>query len=475
MAKRFDLRPFSGRPAPSDKASAERPASETNARRITKVANFEQRQAAAEGNSGAFPSFVSNQPSLEKNSGQYDALSSNITSILKRKGNQHAHLFEPSAALRKLKPHIPKRGARGSSSTTATANAHGTSQARQSPRTARVVYKAASVQSPRSNEIQPRTSPRAHAARRESTLDAEAMLLASLNLRTGEDVISYFALRGATGPLKVIYLNRAQNAHAFRPYDLVPVPRQRAGVEHFTMSAAGVVVINPKLPSDFQSLSEWTRCSTLYNVVSSIGFFKHFLICKMLRNWRRSIRFKLYMVQRKKLAARLFLAKRAFCGPLTTVSRHVGDVASLRFLESRVQTTHELPHLMQLQNDKRQETFKNVEALHDQVHQEVEIVCNNVNNTMRVAEAAYADDIEMGATHQDVRHKSMVVLKQERLEKLKRKQHAQWDAQMLPAFIRLVDYMSMESLRCAALRTQSEFLQVRFICLTRYIYMCNES
>lgn len=61
------------------------------------------------------------------------------------------------------------------------------------------------------------------------------------------------------------------------------------------------------------------RQSTIFNVMTSIKFFKYYLVYKVFRTWRNNVRYKLYCGQRRKLAAKLFLAKTTFCNPLLQV------------------------------------------------------------------------------------------------------------------------------------------------------------
>ena len=100
-------------------------------------------------------------------------------------------------------------------------------------------------------------------------------------MKTGDDAVAFFARHGNNTPLKFVYCNRSDSGEAFRPYDLTVVPRKAIHSEYFTISASGVVHISPGVPSAFVSLAEWIRESTLFNVLSSIRFFKHYLVTKV--------------------------------------------------------------------------------------------------------------------------------------------------------------------------------------------------
>ena len=51
--------------------------------------------------------------------------------------------------------------------------------------------------------------------------------------------------------------------------------------EHFVFSTFGVLHVLPNAPSESKSLAEWQREAVLWKAVSSIPFFKHYLIRKM--------------------------------------------------------------------------------------------------------------------------------------------------------------------------------------------------
>lgn len=91
--------------------------------------------------------------------------------------------------------------------------------------------------------------------------------------------------------------------------------------EHFTISAAGVVHVQPSEPSEFIPLAEWMHQSTAFNILRNIPYFKHYLVAKTFRLWRSNVRYSLYCQQRRKLAHNLFLARSSFCEPLVRISK----------------------------------------------------------------------------------------------------------------------------------------------------------
>jgi hypothetical protein len=219
--------------------------------------------------------------------------------------------------------------------------------------------------------------------------------LAEVSLfNNGEEAITFFARNGSSTAIKFIYCSRADalapdspfvlrhvstgggsGVHGdFRPYDLVVVPRKHAPREFFTLSSSGVVHITPDQPSEFASLSEWMRASTLFNVLTSIRTFRHFMAAKVFRQWRAHVRHHLYVQQRQRLARSLFLAKDSFCLPLLEVNRHIHEMQSIR-LTSVKQQTVPVADFVKDQADKRNEASNKFQEVVDKLQSLMDKVC----------------------------------------------------------------------------------------------------
>ena len=68
---------------------------------------------------------------------------------------------------------------------------------------------------------------------------------------TGDEAVEFFGRKREDSEVKVLFLIRASTGLDFRPYDLAVVDRTEIEPEHFTMSASGVVHIQPGQPSQF--------------------------------------------------------------------------------------------------------------------------------------------------------------------------------------------------------------------------------
>eukprot|EP01138_Halocafeteria_seosinensis_P005492 gb/GECG01005614.1/.p1 GENE.gb/GECG01005614.1/~~gb/GECG01005614.1/.p1 ORF type:complete len:299 (+),score=25.64 gb/GECG01005614.1/:1-897(+) len=119
-------------------------------------------------------------------------------------------------------------------------------------------------------------------------------------LRTGEDAIAFFVRHGNNCPVKFVHLNYA-DTRRFQPYSLVVVDESDVNPEHFTMSSKGVVHVCPGEPSEFLTLSEWMRFSSIFSVISSIPFFRTFLVRKTFDFWTAYARHSRFKRRRAKI------------------------------------------------------------------------------------------------------------------------------------------------------------------------------
>lgn len=88
----------------------------------------------------------------------------------------------------------------------------------------------------------------------------------------------------------VLHSCRAPEGKRYRPYDLLVIPRERLGLyfeEYFTVSANGVMTIRKGVQAEFVPLSEWVRQSSLFDVISVIGFYKNYITGRAFRCWHK--------------------------------------------------------------------------------------------------------------------------------------------------------------------------------------------
>ncbi|RHY05497.1 hypothetical protein DYB25_001425 [Aphanomyces astaci] len=282
-------------------------------------------------------------------------------------------------------------------------------------------------------------------------------LIRAAGLHTGEDAISFFARNGSNSQIKFVHLNRAESALLFRPYDLTVVLPGDAQAEHFTMSASGLVHIQPGSPSEFIALAEWMRQSTLFNVLTNFRFYKYYLVNKAFMAWSTRVRYKLFCRQRKQLCNTLYLGKDSFSTPLLQVKKVMMDMQSVLLLDFRAQKTYEASAFVEYQATKRTDASKQFESCVEKLQAIAQKVCADVNNLAR--QAHQNDDLNdlSVSVHAD-KTKSIVAAKHEQIQRRKLLKRAAEEASMLCDFIRLIDYITTENLVLLAVASCREFL-----------------
>ena len=283
-------------------------------------------------------------------------------------------------------------------------------------------------------------------------------LSAAMALRTGEDAIAFFARYGNSCPVKFVHLNRADTGDQFRPYNLVVVPQGETDVEYFTMSSKGVVHICPDKPSEFVSLSSWMRESTVFNVLTSMSFFKYYLVRKMFRTWRSNIRYNLYCQQRAKLRRCLFLAKPSFCRPLVEIWRLLSEVAKVELVEIRTAKPFEIHTFTDLQQLRRNEASKLFDAQIEKMREVVERVCQDVSKRARKSDGG-EEGKDGSRPSRSEKSKSMLAVKQEQARRVRALKRAAQEKAMLGQFVRHVDYMVISTLAQLVIRSAEQVLE----------------
>jgi len=86
----------------------------------------------------------------------------------------------------------------------------------------------------------------------------------------------------------------------------------------------------PDAPTEFLSLSEWMQQSTMFNVLTSMKFFKHYLIGKVFSLWKGNVRFKMYNRTRQNLARNLIQTRPAFLQSFMDINKTLYEMQTLK-------------------------------------------------------------------------------------------------------------------------------------------------
>ncbi|KAK9828903.1 hypothetical protein WJX72_002692 [[Myrmecia] bisecta] len=286
-------------------------------------------------------------------------------------------------------------------------------------------------------------------------------------IRTGDDVVEFYARYGQDSAIKFFYCNRADAGRFFRPYDLVVVRREDVEPEHFNISAAGVMHIRKGMQSEFTPLGEWMRESALFSLLTKINYFKTYLIGRCFRRWHKGVRRKMFQRVRSAISDRLFLAKPTFCASLCTIYAHVSEVAGVKMSYTNPSHLYQLEEFADLQVATREQKAKPaLEAIVEKIQQVVEKVCKEAQKQARIYQESIRDvheledttGVELYQGRDAGKARSMIAIKSEKLERARTYKRVMEEAAMLGTFIRLVDYMVVEGVMDRAIATVDELL-----------------
>jgi len=288
--------------------------------------------------------------------------------------------------------------------------------------------------------------PGASARGGDAQADAAAEAMAALSqLRTGEDVMTFFVRYAENCPVKFLHLNPVRHATKFQPYSLVVVPEEEVLPEHFTMSAKGVVHVCPGRPSEFTSLSEWSRFSSVFSVIRSVPFFRDFLAHKAFKSWAAFSRFSKYRRQRRAVAARLFSATPTFAPAVAEIMGIVSHMQSTALLDTS-SWRYTLSSFAAAQSKAREVAGS---VFFSDISRIIEVLRGVCEDVTKRASAGDADGGGAGAAisySRDNKHKSMQQLKAEARARRDALRKAREEESRLGALIRFVDYACVEAL-----------------------------
>jgi dynein heavy chain, axonemal len=289
-----------------------------------------------------------------------------------------------------------------------------------------------------------------------SDVDEVSVIMAGIN--TSDDAINFFARFGSETPVKFVHLIQDQDAKTYSPYELKVTQLHDPMVEHYTMSSAGIVHVCPGEPSECIPLSAWMRQGMMFKILRNIPFYKTYLHRKAFSVWRDNVRYLLFSKQRKKIVDRLFYAKTNACKSILDCKKLLIDVQSVKLLNLDLKTCDKDVFMEQqsAQCNKANVKFDNAMT---SVCNEVKSVIAEVNNLYNTSKQhANANPLGYGDGVTE-KAKSLVKIKQEKAEKKLLRQRAKLEHSTLPEFIRLMDYMSVETLVALAIGTSSSFFE----------------
>eukprot|EP00501_MAST-03F_sp_TOSAG23-6_P001833 GSMAST32.ASY1.ANO1.1911.1 assembled CDS len=275
---------------------------------------------------------------------------------------------------------------------------------------------------------------------------------------SGIDSIAFFAQNCSnTHPTKFLHLNRTDVGHKFRPYDLTVVEAKNINtLDHYTMSEEGVVHVQHGEPSEFVPLAEFMRHSTIFNVISSIKFFRLYFAAKTFRRWCENVRYNIYCAKRKKLEDKLFLANETFCVPLLDINKALVGIEDLNLIgEAKVKALHS-NSFAELQEDVRASSVKQFESITEIAYAILRGVCVKAQKTHKSFEK---NEQLTNLDDRAIKLMSMTQIRENAEARVTAQKRARHELSILGRYIRLIDYICIQKLLVQSIVTVERFLK----------------
>ncbi|KAK9807207.1 hypothetical protein WJX73_008905 [Symbiochloris irregularis] len=270
-------------------------------------------------------------------------------------------------------------------------------------------------------------------------------------VHTFDDILEVFA-KGQACQLSVFFCRSPADALDFQPYDLKvyppdhPVPPREA--DYYTVTMTGVVHVCCGQPTELTPLATFVRQRTLFRVLRSIPFYKHFIVRRALQRWHKNTRQALFKRLRAKVGQILLPVQPPFRAALQEVRGHVEAIASVPVLSLAPPEggggPWELAPFMQLQSSLREaELQKGLDNLAADIQQVAEqVVCEVGERLIKLGEQKQR---RKANRHEDL-CRSLAMVKHERLEHARQNELALSDSASLERVLRLIDYWMADAL-----------------------------
>jgi hypothetical protein len=184
--------------------------------------------------------------------------------------------------------------------------------------------------------------------------------------------------------------------------------------------------------------------STMFNVLTSMKFFKHYIIGKVFALWKGNVRFKMYNRTRTALARNLIQTRPAFLQGFMDINKTLYEMQTLKtFCVPKGGKLQELVDFVADQKTAREQVKAHYnEKVEEIINSKLAMLVATVSDSRTLKEE---EDLEHAKMGQAAKHKSMVLQKQEDALKNRVLKLAKRNYNSLGTFIRLVDYMVVET------------------------------
>jgi len=269
----------------------------------------------------------------------------------------------------------------------------------------------------------------------------------SMSIAFQEDPIAYFFKhKDGTGHL-FIYLtySKPRIDRDFSPYDLKKVPHNEIGNDYYTMSSNGVIHIYPDGSTDTITLDGWTREAAIFKTIQKLKFFSVFMYWKQFRIWKKHIQYRRYLQTTSKVMTNSLFNNSGFFASLMNILQNPCD----NLLKQYLLTLH--PQRKYTLNEYLSTVEKNRELLSIEY---LKFLTNVVDELLQLdSQIRDPQRIDIKSTdflknRNQIPNLGLLMEIEEKIssEKNRRSKLIQKEVLSFGRFVRMVDYMILESL-----------------------------
>jgi len=146
-----------------------------------------------------------------------------------------------------------------------------------------------------------------------------------------DDPIAYFSKHKDGSGLRFIHMiyTKSYRDPTFNPYDLKKVTHSEIEEDYFSMTAQGITHFDSRGNTDFFTLADWSKESSMYQALKKLPFFKYCFFWKPFNAWKSYValqRFSSVMITSKNL---LLFHNSSFSSSLFFVRNCLSEIESI--------------------------------------------------------------------------------------------------------------------------------------------------
>ena len=267
------------------------------------------------------------------------------------------------------------------------------------------------------------------------------------SLLFSEDPVAYFSKRKDGRGHRFIYLNFAGDRKDpyFSPYDLVKVTSTQIRNEYFTMSASGVTHVLPDGNTDSISLDQWSKETSIFKAIRKLRTFNQYYFWKPFRIWKNFVMRQRFEQLLDEVYEFSYYNNPGFFATVIEFLNNSSDM----ILRDHLLSFH--PSKKYLLTEFQDLTNQNREVLKEEysmfIDYSVGLLKNLITDIKNPERRLVKDSDFPEIKRQNPNlHQLIVLERKKQSEKVRRKEVVQAEISAFTNFVRLIDYILLESL-----------------------------